>query len=123
MAAETRVGKMITVLAAGEYILKDNGHDSRMLVLDDQSYSWYDESLEFSHANSFSLNILTRGNYRIYQVEGERNLTPGVHLEMSTGGSHWQGYVLPEGLPNWFNYRRLMIPTSELVSRPMVPGR
>ncbi|MBP6913404.1 MAG: hypothetical protein KBC00_02215 [Candidatus Levybacteria bacterium] len=64
--------------------------------------------------------VLSRGNYRIYEVEKEPNLTDLTHLELFIGEGHWQGYLLPNSMPENERKKARIIPTEEVITRSSI---
>jgi len=56
------------------------------------------------------------GNYRIYDVDDESNLTDLQHLELQAGRDVWQSYLLLTGLPDDHKKRSRIIPTGETIT-------
>ena len=75
------------------------------------------EILVASHKSHLVDHLLAVGNYRIYDVRDEKNLTDLMHLELFVGEGLWQGYLLPTGFPNEKKKRNRIIPTRELITK------
>ena len=113
---------MITLLQSGKYALKETKNHTKILVLDRKGYAWTDledlgEIVIVSHRPSSIDHVLAVGSYRLYKVKNEPHLTDNNHLELFTGESVWQGYLLPVGLPTKKYVRNRIIPTNEIITR------
>lgn len=112
---------MILLLTAGTYRLIETKHQTKILYLDDTVYAWIEptgigEILVASHHKHKTDCVLATGEYRLYDVHGEKRVSNHEHLELEVGDDIWQGYLLLTGLPNHFKKRRRIIPTSEVIT-------
>lgn len=114
---------MIKLLREGKYSLIETKHQSKILTLDDKkTYAWINadaigEILVVSHKAHVTDCILAVGNYRLYDVKDEPELTDLMHLELFVGDGIWQGYLLTTGLPTDANNRNRIIPTREIITK------
>lgn len=119
---------MIKLLEEGKYNLAETVNQVKILSLDDKKiYIWINadnigEILITSLKQHKSHHILSVGNYRLYDVKDEKDLTDLLHLELHTGNSTWQGYLLPKGLPNNQKKRGRIIPTKEVITKTSYIG-
>jgi hypothetical protein len=96
---------------------------TRILDLDGQvEYSWIStenvgEILVTVKRKIKANYLIVRGKYRLYEVKDEAGLTDLNHLELYVGEGHWQGFLLPTGLPGKIDIRNKIIPTSELITQ------
>ena len=112
---------MIRLKKMGQYRLLETKHNTKVLSLDDAIFAWVEpagigEILVTTHSSHTKDCVLSVGHYRLYEVEGEPELSDQPHLELETGRNLWQGYLLPTGLPDDEKIRSRIIPTSELVT-------
>lgn len=113
---------MISVLQRGVYKLIETISKTKILIFDNKDdYAWINagkigEILVISHKKHKAGYILCMGNYRLYSVKGEDDLSDQQHLELSIGPGYWQGYLLPTGLPTDENIKNKIIPTKELIT-------
>lgn len=116
---------MITTNAQGRYRLIETKKQTKILTLDEErSYAWINigaigEILVATHNPYKTDAILSVGNYRLYEVKDEPDLTDLLHLELHAGNGTWQGYLLPTGLPIGEKKRNRIIPTTELITRTL----
>ena len=113
---------MIKLLKEGGYKLFETSGQTKVLVLDDDAYAWINalnigEILITSQSFHKIDHILSIGKYRLYEVEDEAKITDLEHLELFVGEGIWQGYLLPNGMPDLKNKRRRTIPTNELITK------
>ena len=114
---------MITLLGQGEYQLLETKNLNKILKISDKgTYAWINakgigEILIFSHKKHKADYVLSVGKYRLYQVKDDSKLTDTIHLELSTGKSSWQGYLLITGFPNDKDKRSRIIPTEEIITK------
>ena len=114
---------MIRLLDQGTYHLLETHSHTKVLTLDGKkTYAWINaedigEILVTSHKSHIVDHLLAVGKYNLYEVIKEKNLTDLEHLELSVGEGHWQGYLLPTGLPNDKKKRNRIIPTKETITR------
>jgi hypothetical protein len=113
---------MIKLLKEGRYRLSETKHPIKILVLDDSLFAWemaeqIGELLITTAQNHPIDSVLSRGPYRLYEVEKEAALTNFEHLELFAGDGHWQGYLLLSGLPTEEGNRHRIIATNELITK------
>lgn len=118
---------MIRVLGAGEYRLVERTRQVKILYLDTKPYVWLatpgvGQLLIATHRSRESDRILGAGRYRLYDVKDEPDLSGHKHLELSLGGSRWQGYILLSGLPTSKKPHSKVLATNELISSPTMSG-
>lgn len=112
---------MITNIRSGKYKLFETFDHTKILELDNKKYAWINaenigEILVASHKEFNPSQIIAVGNYRVYDVEKEKDLVDLQHLELFVGDGLWQGYLLPTGLPNG-KIRKRIVPTKELITK------
>lgn len=113
---------MIKLIDGGKYQLIETRRHTKILTLDRRkSFAWINaadigEILVTSHKTHIADHILAIGNYRLYQVKNEKNLTDLAHLELFVGDGVWQGYLLPTGMPTDEKKRNRIIPTKEIIT-------
>jgi hypothetical protein len=113
---------MIDVLQSGSYELIETKGQTKILNLSgDASYAWVaaeniGEILIASHKKHDADHILAVGEYKLYDVDGEPDLSDMQHLELQAGEDVWQGYLLLTGLPTETDTRNRIIPTDELIT-------
>lgn len=112
---------MITLQKSGLHKLIETKHNTKVLYLDSNIYGWVEpagigEILVVSHKVHKTDCILSIGQYRIYKVSKEPDLSDQLHLELEVGNRAWQGYLLPTGLPNNRKKRARIIPTNEIIT-------
>lgn len=112
---------MITLYKAGNYKLIETKHDTKVLYLDEDIYAWVKAAeighiLITSHKAHVTDYLLSCGNYRLYTVEDEPEMSDHIHLELEVGENTWQGYLLLTGLPNEDDKRVRIVPTSEIIT-------
>ncbi len=114
---------MIKVLQKGVYQLFETKKQIKILLLDEKNcFAWIHaqgigEILVTSHAKHTKDCTLAAGQYRIYDVIDEPDLTDLQHLELSLGNGTWQGYLLTNGLPTEEKKRNRIIPTDEVITK------
>ena len=113
---------MIKQLKKGRYKLFESKHQTKVLVLDNKMFAWINakeigEILVLSEKSYAPDCILACGEYRLYRVKEEEDLTDLLHLELYVGEGIWQGYLLTTGLPNSRNNRKRVIPTFEVIPK------
>lgn len=114
---------MIRTANQGKFKLFETFDKTTILELDgNQNYAWVSagkigDILIFSKNKFKESNILSMGNYRIYEVKDEPELTDLEHLELYIGDGKWQGYLLPTGLPKLNDKRNRIIATNELITK------
>lgn len=112
---------MIKLLDQGEYKLLETKGEIKILILGNTTYAWVDlegigEILVASHKPHKTDTTLALGEYKLYDVEDEPDLSDQRHLELSVGKGAWQSYLLPTGLPEGKKVRSRIIPTKEIIS-------
>lgn len=112
---------MITLTKSGSYKLIETKHHTKVLYLDDTAYAWIEpvnigEILVVSHSVHKTDCVLSVGEYSMYEVDDETNLTDLIHLELEAGTKHWQGYLLLTGLPDETKKRARIVPTTEVIT-------
>jgi hypothetical protein len=114
---------MIKKLRSGEYQLLETKQNTKMLVLDGKSaFAWVvageiGEILVSAEIPSDVGAVLSAGEYRLYLVKDEPKLVDLEHLELAIGDGHWQGYLLPTGLPSSEDKRNRIIATDEVITK------
>lgn len=114
---------MIKLIKQGDYKIVETWGETRILDLGSNGkFSWIfakniGEILVTTKKNFNNLYTLARGQFRLYEVRGEPNLTDLKHLELYVGEGSWQGYLLPTGLPNEKDIRNRIIPTPEIITQ------
>lgn len=114
---------MVRLIQEGKFKLIETKNQTKILTLDgDKTYAWVKaedigEILVTSHKIHRTDHILSIGNYRMYDVEDEPNLTDLIHLELFVGDGVWQGYLLTTGLPTDEKKRNRIIPTKEIITK------
>jgi len=113
---------MVTHLRSGHYRLIETRRQIKILALDDtETYAWIwseavGELLISSHSSHHTDHILATGEYKLYDVTDEPELTDLEHLELSIGEGRWQGYLLLSGLPTDTHTKVRIIPTTECIT-------
>ncbi len=112
---------MISLISSGEYRLIETKADTKMLTLDGSTFAWINakgigEILVASHREHETDAILSVGNFKLYDVKGEANVTDLEHLELEAGENVWQSYLLLTGLPGKEKKRARIIPTKDLIT-------
>ncbi len=112
---------MIQLLQNGHYRLIETKHNTKILYLDDDVFAWLEptgigEILVASYDKHKADCILSTGQYALYDVNDEPNLSDQLHFELEAGSDVWQGYLLPTGLPSDDKKRRRIIPTHETIT-------
>ena len=113
---------MIKLVDNGHYSLTRTHSQTKIIRLGKKSFAWVvagkiGEILVTTHKEHEVDHILAMGNYRLYEVEDEPDLIDLAHLELFVGDGHWQGYVLPSGLPTDKKKRSEIIPTREIITK------
>lgn len=114
---------MIKVDRQGTYHLIETKGQTKILVLDGTAtFAWVNiedigEILVSSHKTHTVDHTLSIGQYRLYTVKNEPELTDLMHLELHVGNGTWQGYLLPTGLPTANKKRNRIIPTKEIITK------
>lgn len=120
---------MIKLKRSGHYKLIETKHNTKVMYLDNDTYAWVEpvaigEILVVSHKVHESDYVLSIGEYCLYDVEDEPNLSDNPHLELEVGRGMWQGYLLLTGLPDNHKKRGRIIPTHEIITgNPRFAGR
>ena len=111
---------MISILQRGIYRLIQTKPQTKILILDDEKmYALTGEEILITTYNISSEDcVIATGNYRLYEVTNETNLSDKMHLELYIGLSAWQGYLLPTGLPTNEKMKGTIIPTNEVITVP-----
>ncbi len=112
---------MITTLRTGSYKLIETKHNTKVLYLDNDVFAWVEpknmgEILITSHKIHRTDCILGMGNFCLYDVNDESDLSDQIHLELEVGRNVWQGYLLLSGLPDAHKKRGRIIPTIETIT-------
>ncbi|HMS22985.1 MAG TPA: hypothetical protein PKA38_04470 [Candidatus Levybacteria bacterium] len=114
---------VIRLIKIGHYVLFETKTDTKILRMDETksfAFIFAQEIGEIlvSSKNTHKINcVLSRGNYRMYEVINEPNLTDLTHLELFVGEGHWQGYLLPNNMPGSKKKRTRIIPTKEVITK------
>lgn len=113
---------MIKLIEEGQYKLIETRGQTKILILAERLFAWVNakdigEILVTSHKTHKVDHILSIGNYRLYEVKDEKDLTDVIHLELFIGDGRWQGYLLPTGLPTDTKKRNRIIPTHEIITK------
>lgn len=114
---------MISVLKRGEYKILEAKNNIRILILDNKEvFEWNSQAKNgeisiSSYKNNQDDNLLSVGNYRLYNVEDETDYIGQKHLELQVGCGYWQGYLLPKDLPKKNKESNVIIPTKELLTK------
>ncbi len=120
---------MITLERHGTHKLIETKNDTKVLYLDEDVYAWveppiFGEILVSSHREHQPDCVLSLGEYYLYNVKDEPQVTDLLHLELEVGRGAWQGYLLPTGLPNGIKKRARIIPTRETITgEPKFAGK
>jgi len=112
---------MLRLTDKGQYQLAETKGEVKILSLDGVAFAWVSlqgigEVLVTSNKPHEADTVLSNGQYRLYQVKDEPKLSDQQHLELSTGDSKWQGYLLPTGLPKGAKIRSRIIPSKEVIT-------
>ena len=112
---------MIRIERNGEYRLIETKHNTKILYLDNEVFAWLEpagigEILVTSHVEHKADCVLSVGEYALYDVEDEPELSDQLHLELEAGEDVWQGYLLLTGLPDDEKKRSRIIPTREVIT-------
>lgn len=113
---------MIKLTKSGRYKLIETKNQIKILYLDRRAYAWINaenigEILVISHNPHKTDCILAIGQYQLFEVSEEAELSDHMHLELAIGQNRWQGYLLLSGLPTRQKKRSRIIPTQEIVSK------
>lgn len=112
---------MIGLNKSGLYKLIETKHHTKVLYLDHTAYAWVEpakigEILVISHKSHKADCVLSLGQYFIYKVKDDPNISDHIHLELEVGLGYWQGYLLLTGLPDAENKKTRIIPTHEVIT-------
>ena len=120
---------MITRLITGTYqLVQTKKQHTKIVRLGDDQYAWVafeniGEVLVLLHSDYPIECTLSAGEYRIYEVESEPELTDSLHLELQVAQEQWQGYLLLTGLPDEQRKRTRIIPTRETITNNELDNR
>lgn len=90
----------------------------KLLILDKKQFCWRGGELwVVQFQKKAEDKVLCSGKYMVFQVEGEDELTPVMHLELSVRDGAIQGFLMPSGLPEMEGCKRKIVPTLEKVKR------
>lgn len=111
---------MIQLLRSGRYQLTETKHHIKILQLDKQTYAWIEPPtiggvLVLSHHSHRVDTVLSMGEYALFDVDDEPELSDQLHLQLEVGIGAWQGYLLPTGFPDEKKIRSRIIPTHEVI--------
>lgn len=112
---------MIELMKSGLYKLIETKHHTKVLYLDRMAYAWVEpakigEILVISYKSHKADCVLSIGQYFIYTVKDDPNLSDHIHLELEVGLGYWQGYLLLTGLPDEESKKTRIIPTHEVIT-------
>ncbi len=114
---------MLKIIQRGEYKLTETKEKTKIITLDDnESFAWIivadigEISMMAGKLNK-EIATLATGKYRLYEVEKDGKYSDQLHLELSLGLGNWQGYLLPEGLPDDETRKNRIIPTDEVITK------
>lgn len=115
---------MITVLKRGNYwqlkspdpslqfLLEMEDSDNAYLIAEIRNNTGI---VEFTSARQKEIEFSRK--YRLYETCNEKLLTDGLHLEILLKDGCWQGYLLPQGIPDKKLRKKDVIRTSELITK------
>ena len=111
---------MITLQQHGSHKLIETKKNTKVLYLDDSTYAWVEppaigEILVSTHQTHKTDCVLSVGDYYIFTVQDEPELSDNMHMELEVGRNTWQGYLLLTGLPTDTKKRSRVIPTTEVI--------
>ncbi|OYW43085.1 hypothetical protein B7Z28_01040, partial [Candidatus Saccharibacteria bacterium 32-45-3] len=94
---------MITLTQYGRHKLIETKKNTKILYLNDREYAWVEppslgEILVASHKVHKTDCVLSVGDFHLYTVKDEPELSDNMHLELEVGHNAWQGYLLLTGL-------------------------
>lgn len=113
---------MIRLIQWGEYRLAIIAEGNTIIAIDNHVYSLFPDhaTLEFydNQLPSLVVSALTlhRGNYRVFDVYDEPQLTETIHLELEDEDGYVKSYLLPRGLPHQNMRRARQIPTVQQIT-------
>jgi len=112
---------MVSIMRQGSYKLTESRLQIKALYLDSSSYAMLfidalGEMIATAREPKPSDYTLSAGHYRLYDIVDEPDMSEGLHLELEVGDDIWQGYLLPNGLPDKGSIRGCLLPTHELVT-------
>ena len=107
---------MIHIVQRGLYSLVKTRSRKMILILDKKNiFKLSRQNIQLlSQVNDIACKVCMCA-YRLYDVKDEGMLTDQMHLELCIGKGHWQGYLLPEGLPTKHTSKKPIVPTQELI--------
>lgn len=119
---------MITMIKKGLYRLIETYNNTKILLLDHEVYAWiYAKNigglLVLASIPKRFTDVISEGAYHLYDVFNEPELTDLEHLELQAGNEKWQGYLLLSGLPEEDHPKSRIIPTGELIRKPISQKR
>lgn len=111
---------MITLQQHGSHKLIETKKNTKVLYLDDSAFAWVEpptigEILVSTHQTHKTDCVLSVGDYYIFTVHDEPELSDNIHMELEVGRNTWQGYLLLTGLPGDSKKRSRVIPTTEVI--------
>lgn len=112
---------MIKSLRSGKYKLVETKRNTKILYLGNDSFVWiepaYIGEILVASSNPHKTDcVLSMGNFHIYAVDDEPNISDHIHLELEVAPGAWQGYLLLTGLPDQHKKRARIIPTPEIIT-------
>ena len=112
---------MITLRKSGKHKLIETKNNIKILYLDANAYAWVEppevgELLVATHIEHKADCVLSVGDYHLFTIENEPNISDNMHLELEVGRNIWQGYLLLTGLPDVDKTRVRIIPTKEIIT-------
>lgn len=92
---------MIRLIQWGNYRLAMIAEGNAFISIDDDVYSLYPDykTMESSEADMDAALTLHHGDYKLYDVYDEPQLTETIHLELEDEDGYIKSYLLPQGLP------------------------
>jgi hypothetical protein len=112
---------MIRRTENGIFELTETSHGTKILALSKELYVWIvapgiGSLLIYTDYEQEASEILSKGQYNIYRVSDEPELSDQLHLELEFTPDEWQGYILPTGLPDEEDTRKRLIATQQTIS-------
>jgi hypothetical protein len=111
---------MITVIKRGKYQLCEIGNKKTLLCLGSvKRFLWETSFLKFFDSSNSTIEnkkVKSQGKFFLYDVQNEPKFTSSQHLEMLVEKNAWQGYLLPQGLPNKNTISKNIFPVQELIT-------